>query len=65
DQFKVYRSTDPYDFIGATVFTTATVGYSEPASGTKYFYRVTAGNISDNVGKTGKNSYSDSAPWSK
>jgi|GEM_PF-492035 len=65
DQFKVYRSTDPYDFIGSTVFTTATVGYSEPATGTKYFYRVTAENISDNIGTGGKAASSDSAPWNK
>ena len=27
DHFNVYRSTDPYDFSGATVFTTNTVSY--------------------------------------
>jgi len=65
DQFRVYRSTDPYDFSSATVFTTSTVGYSEPATGTKYFYRVTAENITDNVGTTSKNNYSEAAPWGK
>lgn len=47
DQFKVYRSTDPHNFTGASVFTTATAGYSEPATGTKYFYRVVAENITE------------------
>jgi len=45
DQFKIYRSTDPYDFSGATIFTTSSVGYSEPATGTKYFYYVVAEKI--------------------
>jgi len=62
DQFKVYRSTDPYDFSGADVFTTYIVGYSEPATGTKYFYRVTAEDITDNVGSGGKTTSSGSAP---
>jgi len=39
--------------------------YSEPATGTKYFYRVTAENISDNIGTGGKAASSDSAPWNK
>ena len=64
-QFKVYRSTDPYDFSGATVFTTPTVGYSEPTNSTNYFYRVTAENISEArvLGETARSS--DSAPWKK
>jgi len=48
DYFNIYRSTDPYNFSGATVFTTSSVGYSEPATGTKYFYYVTAENTTDN-----------------
>jgi len=47
DQFKIYRSTDPYDFTGAVIFTTPTAGYSEPATGIYYFYRVTAENTSN------------------
>ena len=65
DQFKVYRSTDPYDFSSADVFTTANVGYSEAASGIKYFYYVTAVNGTDNGGSRGKTGSLDSAPWSK
>jgi len=65
DHFNIYRSIDPYDFSSAVVFTTTTVGYSEPASGTKYFYFVTAVNGSDNVGSMGKSSPSETAPWSK
>ncbi len=65
DQYKVYRSTDPYDFSGATVFTESSVGYSEPATGTQYFYRVTAENITENVGSTGKSNHLETAPWSK
>jgi fibronectin type 3 domain-containing protein len=42
DQYKIYRSTDPYDFAGADVFTSSTESYSETALGTKYFYHVTA-----------------------
>ncbi len=49
DHFKVYRSTDPNDFSGATIFTTPTVGYSEPATGTKYFYQVTADYITERI----------------
>jgi len=48
DRFKIYRSTDPYDFWGAEVFISTDEWYSETATGTKYFYRVTAENISDN-----------------
>ena len=48
DRYKIYRSTDPYEFLGAEVFISYTESYSEAASGTKYFYRVTAENISDN-----------------
>ncbi len=48
DQFKIYRSTDPYEFLGAEVFISYTEGYSETATSTKYFYRVTAENITDN-----------------
>jgi hypothetical protein len=53
DQYKIYRSTDPYDFSGADVFISFTESYSETATGTKYFYRVTAENISGN-GVSGK-----------
>jgi len=49
DQFKIYRSTDSYNFLIGDVFTTDENWYSEPASGTKYFYRVTAENISDKI----------------
>ncbi|MCD4795912.1 MAG: hypothetical protein K8R49_01895, partial [Candidatus Cloacimonetes bacterium] len=42
DQYKIYRSTDPYDFAGADVFTSSTENYSETVTGTKYFYQVTA-----------------------
>jgi len=49
DHFNVYRSTDPYDFSSATVFTTTSIDYSEPAPGTQYFYRVTAENVTDNI----------------
>jgi len=53
DHFNVYRSTDPYDFSGATVFTTpytsSEMEYSEPATGTQYFYRVTADNGSAEI----------------
>jgi hypothetical protein len=42
DQYIIYRSTDPYDFAGADVFTSPTESYSETALGTKYFYHVTA-----------------------
>ena len=65
DQFKIYRSTDPYDFFGADVFTTTTIGYSEPATGINYFYRVTAENISDNPGSRGNTVSSDLTPWKK
>ena len=53
DQYNIYRSTDPYDFSGAEVFISTNEWYSETATGAKYFYRVTAENISDN-GVTGK-----------
>ncbi len=42
DQYIIYRSTDPYDFAGADVFTSSTESYSETVTGTKYFYHVTA-----------------------
>jgi len=48
DHFNIYRSTDPYDFSIGDVFVTDEHWYSEPATGTQYFYRVTAENISDN-----------------
>ncbi len=48
DHFNIYRSTDPYEFLGAEVFTSYTESYSEPATGINYFYRITAENISDN-----------------
>jgi len=53
DHFNVYRSTDPYDFTGATVFTSPytppEMEYSEAATGTQYFYRVTADTGSDEI----------------
>ena len=42
DQYIIYRSTDPYDFVGADVFTSSTESYSESVTSTKYFYQVTA-----------------------
>ena len=65
DQFKIYRSTDPYDFSGADVFTVYTESYSEPATGINYFYQVTAEDISDNGGTRGKTGRSDSASLDK
>jgi len=65
DQFRVYRSTDPYDFSSATVFTTSTVGYSMSATGTKYFYYVTAENITENVSRTNKINHSEISPLGK
>lgn len=48
DQFKIYRSTDPYDFSGAEIFISTNEWYSETTTGTNYFYQVTAENSSDN-----------------
>ena len=42
DYFKIYRSTDPYDFSEADVFISNIESYTEPITGVKYFYRVTA-----------------------
>ena len=41
DQYKIYRSIDPYNFSGADIFTSSTESYSETITGTKYFYHVT------------------------
>jgi len=45
DHFKIYRSTDPYDFSLGDVFISNTNWYSEDVTGIKYFYRVTADNM--------------------
>ena len=65
DQYNIYRSTDPYEFLGAEVFISYTESYSEPATGIKYFYRVTADNSPVSTDNRGKTVSSDSAPWVK
>lgn len=42
DRFKIYKSENPEDFSGASVITTTETTYTEAASGSIYFYRVTA-----------------------
>lgn len=65
DQYKIYRSTDPYDFSGADVFISYTESYSETVTGTKYFYQVTAENISDNGSTRRKTGGLGSEVWNK
>jgi len=65
NQYRVYRSTDPYDFSGADEFIVYTEFYSESTSGINYFYYVTAENVTENVGNPTKYDHSDPAPWSK
>jgi len=54
DHYRIYRSTDPIDFSGADIFTSPTGFYSEPATGTKYFYKVSAESISAVAGDSGE-----------
>ncbi|MCD4820385.1 MAG: S8 family serine peptidase [Candidatus Cloacimonetes bacterium] len=42
DYYNIYKSSDPFDFSGATVVTSPTNSYSEAALGTMLFYQVTA-----------------------
>jgi len=42
DYFNIYRSEEPYDFSSATIETSGVNNYTEPASGSRYFYHVTA-----------------------
>ena len=46
-QFRIYKSTDPYNFPTADYITSYTSGYSEPITNTRYFYKVTAEVLSD------------------
>jgi hypothetical protein len=42
DSYKIYKSTDPFDFTDAEIAVTSTNSYSELVTNVNYFYRVTA-----------------------
>jgi hypothetical protein len=42
DSYKIYKTTDPYNYSGATILTSTIKRYTEATSGDKYFYAVTA-----------------------